>query len=139
MVTKLSSPLAPRVPVMRLFFFHLRCDSKQGSVFWTTRQNYKTALGLPHRLKCGENLYLSIHSACTTQSIFVRAPACAHLQTPFFALSSPAPIYRLSLEVYTNCETKVPLGNGLSRNADLGTASGTGPTHGHSLISFGLN
>lgn len=46
---------------------------------------------------------------------------------PFlWSLSSPGPIYRLSQEVYTNCETKVPLGNGLSRNADLGTASGIG-------------
>ena len=77
--------------------------------------------------------YLSIHPSCTMQFIpFQPAPI-------LWSLLSRSYIYRLSLEVYTNRETKVPLGNGPSRNADLGTASGTGPTHGHSLISFGLN
>lgn len=79
--------------------------------------------------------HLSIHPARNMHSSRL-ALLC---KLSFFGLSSPAPIYCPSLEVYTNCGTKVPLGNGLSRNADLGTATGTGPTHGHSLISFGLN
>lgn len=45
-----------------------------------------------------------------------------------FILSLPY-IYRLLVEVYTNRGTKVPLGNGLWRNADLGTASGTALSH----------
>lgn len=68
-------------------------------------------------------------------------PACSIHPRSFknsFSLASPLPLlyYRLSLEVYANCGTNVPLGNGLSRNADLGTASGTGPTQGQSPISF---
>lgn len=87
---------------------------------------------------------IPFHTVCTSDPpapVYVRpnSSLCSFANSFLWSLASPAPIYRLSLEVYTNCETKVPLGNGLSRNADLGTASGTGPTHGHSLISFGLN
>lgn len=81
-----------------------------------------------------------LHLRCTRHTFPCMLPAtkstCVPARAPL--LLSRSRIGRLFREFHTNCGTKVPLGNGLSRNADLGTASGTGPTHGHSLVSFGF-
>lgn len=88
----------------------------------------RSTLRLPHRLKCVRTFPYIPPAACTPSSF-------AH--SFLWSLLSRSYIPSSSLEVYqTNRETKVPLGNGLSRNADLGTAGGTGPTHGHSPVSF---
>lgn len=81
------------------------------------------------------------HFRCTHDTFPCVLPATKSTCVPACAsslLSRSRIARRLSRELHTNCGTKVPLGNGLSRNADLGTASGTGPTRGHSLVSFGL-
>lgn len=82
-----------------------------------------------------------LHFRCTHYTFPCILPAAKSTCVPARAsllLSRSRIARRLSRELHTNCGTKVPLGNGLSRNADLGTASGTGPTHGHSLVSFGF-
>lgn len=82
-----------------------------------------------------------LHFRCTRDTFPCILPATKSTCVPARAsllFSRSRIARRLSRELHTNCGTKVPLGNGLSRNADLGTASGTGPTHGHSLVSFGF-
>lgn len=69
--------------------------------------------------------YLSIHYPCNVNS----PPASP--QTHFLKLLHAASPWRFT----QTSGTKAPPGNGLSRNADLGTISGTGLTHGHSLTS----
>lgn len=105
------------------------------------RQNVTKTVALLYFLWSTLVRLRDLHFRCTHYTFPCTLPAAKSACVPACAsllLSRSCIARRLSRELHTNCGTKVPLGNGLSRNADLGTASGTGPTHGHSLVSFGF-